>query len=87
MRKFDILAMLTIGLVLTDAPRLSAQPPASQATYHILAEKNVRIPMRDGVTLAADVYRPDAEASGARRSANFPRYARDQTEVVRGGQT
>ena len=33
---------------------------AAGAPYPVRIEKNVRIPMRDGVTLAADVYRPDA---------------------------
>ena len=51
---------LATGLFLTGSPVLLAQPPASQATYHILAEKNVRIPLRDGVTLAADDHRPRA---------------------------
>ncbi len=31
------------------------------APYPVRIEKNVRILMRDGVTLAADIYRPDAE--------------------------
>src|SRR5262249_13604875 len=31
----------------------------SKPTYQVRVEKNVRIPMRDGVTLAADIYRPD----------------------------
>jgi uncharacterized protein len=33
---------------------------ASLPQYDVKVEKNVRIPMRDGVTLAADLYRPDA---------------------------
>lgn len=32
----------------------------SQPRYKVIVEKNVPVPMRDGVTLAADVYRPDA---------------------------
>ncbi|HPM84962.1 MAG TPA: CocE/NonD family hydrolase, partial [Candidatus Anammoximicrobium sp.] len=61
MWNLSALAGFATGLFLSGLPALLAQPPASQATYHILAEKNVRIPMRDGVTLAAEVYRPDAE--------------------------
>lgn len=52
---------LVAGLALCASPDVFGQQNASQATYRILAEKNVRIPMRDGVTLAADVYRPDEE--------------------------
>lgn len=33
---------------------------SSAPRYEVKVEKNVRIPMRDGVTLAADLYRPDA---------------------------
>ena len=32
----------------------------SKPTYRVLFESNVRVPMRDGVTLASDIYRPDA---------------------------
>lgn len=32
----------------------------SQPRYKVVTEKNVRVPMRDGVALAADIYRPDA---------------------------
>lgn len=32
----------------------------SKPAYKIRTEANVRVPMRDGVTLAADIYRPDA---------------------------
>ena len=37
-----------------DETKLS--PPA----YKVRTEHNVRIPMRDGVTLSADIYRPDS---------------------------
>jgi uncharacterized protein len=33
----------------------------SPPKYRVLTEANVRVPMRDGVTLATDIYRPDAE--------------------------
>ncbi|HVW67943.1 MAG TPA: CocE/NonD family hydrolase, partial [Steroidobacteraceae bacterium] len=32
----------------------------SKPRYGVIFESNVRVPMRDGVTLASDVYRPDA---------------------------
>ena len=33
----------------------------SQPTHAVVIEENLRVPMRDGKTLAADVHRPDAE--------------------------
>ena len=36
-------------------------PHGSRPEYRIKVEKNVPAKMRDGVTLYADVYRPDAE--------------------------
>jgi putative CocE/NonD family hydrolase len=33
----------------------------SKSSYHVKMEIDVRVPMRDGVTLSADIYRPDAE--------------------------
>lgn len=38
----------------------AAEQAGSQPMYRVKVERNVRIPMRDGITLAADVYRPDA---------------------------
>jgi putative CocE/NonD family hydrolase len=32
----------------------------SQPRYQVLVEANVRVPMRDGVTLSTDIFRPDA---------------------------
>lgn len=61
MRNTSIPALFATGLVLSGVPQLAVQPQASQTPYRIKIEKNVRIPLRDGVTLAADVYRPDAE--------------------------
>jgi putative CocE/NonD family hydrolase len=50
-----------------------AQPPplsARPAEYEVVAEKNVMISMRDGVRLAADVYRP--ARAGKPASGRFP---------------
>ena len=33
----------------------------SEPIYRVRIEKNVRIPMRDGIRLAADLFRPDAD--------------------------
>jgi uncharacterized protein len=49
-----------------NAPKAQASAPhyeeaaLSKPTYRVLMEANVRVPMRDGVTLASDIYRPDA---------------------------
>ena len=32
----------------------------SKPTYKVTFQANVRVPMRDGITLATDIYRPDA---------------------------
>jgi putative CocE/NonD family hydrolase len=36
------------------------EPGRSPATYNVKMQFNVRFPMRDGVKLSADIYRPDA---------------------------
>src|SRR5690625_1335793 len=41
------------------------------AQYGIVSEKNVKIPMRDGVNLIADIYYP-ADETGARVAGKFP---------------
>ena len=49
----------------------------SKPIYGIRLEKDVNIPMRDGVRLAADIFRPDAEGK-------FPAllaYAREESET------
>jgi uncharacterized protein len=38
-------------------------PEASQPRYSVTAHKNVMVKMRDGVAVAVDVYRPDAEGT------------------------
>jgi len=45
-----------------DEPQFSHWDEAklSQPAYQVVVDENVRIPMRDGVELVADVYRPDA---------------------------
>ena len=59
-------AVLCLAVTLTCAPSAPAQAAqATQATqpqrHHVVVQHNVRVKMRDGVTLAADVYRPRAE--------------------------
>ncbi len=63
-------ALLTIGLRATDVS-LHGQAPAqplshydeatlSKAVHRVRIENDIRVPMRDGVTLSVDVYRPEA---------------------------
>src|SRR5262249_7448762 len=58
-------------------PEMPTDPKLSQPTYNVKKETGVKIAMRDGVKLAADVYRPDAHGK-------FPvilqrtRYGRDK---------
>ena len=35
-------------------------PSAATPAYRVIMEANVRVPMRDGITLATDIYRPEA---------------------------
>jgi putative CocE/NonD family hydrolase len=42
------------------APAANAQSPAPSGTYPVKVQTGVRVKMRDGVYLVADVYRPDA---------------------------
>ena len=40
---------------------LPSAPVVMEPTYDVRIERNIRIPMRDGKTLSADLIRPDAE--------------------------
>ncbi|HEV8672881.1 MAG TPA: CocE/NonD family hydrolase [Methylomirabilota bacterium] len=59
---------------------------ASKPTFDVLVHKNVPVPMRDGVQLAADLYRParGMEPVAGRHPALLERtpYGKDQTERV-----
>lgn len=62
------LATLVVALATHAAPASSggglysdADPAKlSQPTYKVIVEHNVRVPMGDGITLSADIYRPDS---------------------------
>src|SRR6185436_13490546 len=52
--------VLIVLVALLAAPlTVQAQPQASQPKYKMTVDKDVRIPLRDGGYLSADVYRPD----------------------------
>lgn len=65
-RRFAV-PLLRLALVLTVAASLSAQ---SNAPYRIAETKNVMVPMRDGIKLATDLYRP--AQSGQPVDGKFP---------------
>ena len=50
-----------------DIPFTPGLPPGHGRAHHVrpsdhlIVERNVRVPMRDGVHLAADIYRPRAD--------------------------
>ncbi len=61
-------AILLTSLAATGCLRLKWRLAAirlgvPQPAYSVVVEKKVMVPMRDGVRLAADVYRPDADGS------------------------
>ena len=60
------LLALLVGLGSTAWPERKAslhydEANFSQPTFRVRMEHNLRVPMRDGVELSADIYRPDAE--------------------------
>ena len=64
-----------------------ADQQGSTPEYRVEVKKGVRIPMRDGVTLAADVYRPDASGKfpALMTLAYYPTGARDAEFFARHG--
>jgi putative CocE/NonD family hydrolase len=73
-RKLDSAVIVGIALGVFVSPQcVFAQPPAVNprpAEFGFVVEKNVMIPMRDGVRLAADIYRPTRAGTAA--SGKFP---------------
>ena len=56
-----LLAGLNSGKLLAQPPKVNPRP----AEFGVVVEKNVMVPMRDGVRLAADVYRPARDGKPA----------------------
>jgi putative CocE/NonD family hydrolase len=69
-------SLVLIGLVVAGGPRVpdaAAEPPrvaTRAAEFDVIVDKNVRVPMADGVHLAADIYRPARDGKPA--SGRFP---------------
>jgi putative CocE/NonD family hydrolase len=89
------MAMLAVGYVLTlgwlasrDTRAQGPQPAKQPAEYGVVVETNVMIPMRDGVRLAADVYRParDGKPAPSRFPAVLTRTPYDKTGAKGEGQ-
>src|SRR6266704_1833800 len=60
MKKKVVLGVFLLWMAaITHASQLNANLGPSEPSYRVRAQINVRIPMQDGVTLSADVYRPD----------------------------
>jgi len=53
--------ILTVSLLFVFFVSVSLAEELSQPVYKVIEEKNVMVEMRDGVRLATDIYRPDAE--------------------------
>ncbi len=60
-RRIRFACLLVIGLLAFVPPEAEPQPQATQSTYTVKTELGIRIPMRDGVRLVANIFRPDAE--------------------------
>ncbi len=54
------LSYAAILAVLAGLPLLAQAPPSNPGSHAVQVETGVRVPMRDGVALACDVYRPAA---------------------------
>src|SRR5258708_1796639 len=58
------LFLLYLSIAVATAPIARADEPSAKASkpiHQVRVKFDRRIPMRDGVTLSADIYRPDAE--------------------------
>ncbi len=55
------LLYMAASAVVTNANTTGTEASSSQPTYQVHVQLNVQIPMRDGVDLAADLYRPDSD--------------------------
>ena len=86
-----ILPAFVIVTAATAVPRARAQGPVATkrpAEYQVIAEKDVKIAMPDGVRLAADIYRParDGKPADGRFPALLTRTPYDKTGAKGEGQ-
>jgi putative CocE/NonD family hydrolase len=55
----------------------------SPPTYSVRVEKDVMVPMRDGVRLATDIYRPDVEGKKFPAILSFAQHGKELQEMTR----
>jgi putative CocE/NonD family hydrolase len=67
-----------------DAALVGGTVQASTMNYSVKVERNVRVPMRDGTELSADVFRPDAEGRFPVLIIRSP-YGKDWSAGISGG--
>ena len=48
-----------LGFTMAESPPKAAKPAGVEPKYQVRVERNVRVPVRDGKTLSADLVRPD----------------------------
>jgi uncharacterized protein len=56
-----LLILVIAGVPLTGRPQAQPAPGSSEQIYAVKIDFDVRVKMRDGVELSADIYRPEAE--------------------------
>ncbi len=61
--RISFTVLLTVSILLVSFASILFAEELSQPVYKVIEEKNVMVEMRDGVRLATDIYRPDAEGA------------------------
>ena len=69
------------GVLFDGYPQLVKQT-GSEPAYRVRTEKDIMVPMRDGVRLAADVYRPDVEGEKFPALLAFGLWGKDAQEAI-----
>lgn len=69
------------GVMFDGYPQI-VKKESSKPAYTVRAEKDVMVPMRDGVRLAADVYRPEVEGERFPALLAFGLWGKDAQEAV-----
>jgi predicted acyl esterase len=68
--------------VLFDGYPQVVKHPGSEPVYSVKIEKDIMVPMRDGVRIAADVYRPDVEGEKFPALLAFGLWGKDAQEAI-----
>jgi predicted acyl esterase len=69
------------GMLFDGYPQIVKEEEA-KPTYGVRKEKNIMVPMRDGVRLATDVYRPDVEGERFPALLAFGIWGKDAQEAI-----